>query len=420
MVIPSLGSIKVLPRTKPLNRLLVFCFWAVLVVGIIAHAGVLFASESLIKEVALPEGLSSAQTIAIDQSGYIWFTEKIGKKLTRLDPEKKEFTSFPLPASWGEVGFATFVLGQNDEIWFTVRRWAQNAQEQYVLGKYTPSDGFFTKFNLSIDAVPEELLVDDAGVIWFVASNKNRLYRVDPENFSFKGYPIPTPNGFPRSLAVDAEGFIWFVEPNANKIGKFDPGKELFYEYDIPTPFANPGKIAIDRNGKVWFVQLNTNRIGAFYPDLERFDEALIPTRRSSPNAIAADANGNIWFLEYRGNKVGVFLPESALFKEYEIPTFSSLPGDMVIDHKRSMLWFTEGNTEAKRLGVLSIADALAQTGKEDSIAQNASSRDSTPQAASSGSAARWLLYFLILAVIAVLAIGRLKHLKGQREGEAE
>jgi len=33
-----------------------------------------------IKEVALPEGLSSAQSIAIDSTGRIWFTEKVGKK----------------------------------------------------------------------------------------------------------------------------------------------------------------------------------------------------------------------------------------------------------------------------------------------------------------------------------------------------
>ncbi|MDX8411154.1 MAG: hypothetical protein R8K46_04665 [Mariprofundaceae bacterium] len=320
--------------------------------------------NQLIREIALPEGLSSAQSIAIDVAGRVWFTEKVGKILTVFDPASNKFSIHPLPKSWGNIGFSKFALSPNGDIWFTLNRWAEDGKDAHILGRFTPADGFFTKYTLSIEVLPKEIIVDAKGVVWFSAYDKSALYRVDPKSFAIKGYTIPSANSFPGGLASDGNGNIWFSEANANKIGKFVPGKNVFYEYELSTPFANPGEISIDKDGKVWFVETSANRIGLFYPDLKRFDEAIIPTPNSSPSALAHDSNGNIWFLEYRGNKVGVFNSKSATFREFPIPNFSSFPGDMAIDHSRSILWFTQGSTEAKRLGMLSIDKALADPGK--------------------------------------------------------
>lgn len=316
--------------------------------------------DQLIREIALPEGLSSAQSIAIDVSGRVWFTEKVGKKLAVFDPETNKFRVYTLPRSWGNLGFSKFALSPDGDIWFTLNRWAEDGKNRHMLGRFTPADGFFTKYDLSIKVLPKEIIVDSGGMVWFSAFDKSGLYRVDPKSFAIKGYAHPSANSYPSGLASDGNGDIWFSDPNANKIGKFIPGKGAFYEYSVPTAFANPGEISIDRDGKVWFVETSANRIGLFYPDLKRFDEAIIPTPNSSPSALTHDSNGNIWFLEYRGNKVGVFNPKSAVFREFLIPNFSSMPGDLAIDHKHSILWFTQGSTEAKRLGMLSIDKALA------------------------------------------------------------
>lgn len=356
-------------------------------------------SATPVKEVALPEGLSSAQSLAIDPLGRVWFTEKIGKKLAVYDPEKKEFATYPLPSSWGNMGFSSITLGPDGEIWFTVTRWVEGAEEPRILGRFTPADGYFTKYALPHNAIPEELFVDARGTIWFFASNKNFLYRVDPKTFALKGYPIPTANGHPRSLAADQKGHIWFVESNANKLGKFIPEEEVFHEYEVLTPFANPGKISIDKHGKIWFVEVTANRIGVFYPDMNRFDEAIIPTSGSSPVALANDDDGNIWFLEYKGNKVGVFNSEKAVFHEYDIPNFNSLPADMVIDRKRSLLWFTQSATEAKRLGMLSINEVLAESNKRDNSPQSPSVGKT-----SDGGTSKWLILLVAVIAIATLA----------------
>ena len=373
MVSPSLKTTSYIPRTVltafpglTLHGLILLCgvfCAAAMSIAADGPSGVM-AEDPIIREIALPEGLSSAQSIAIDAAGHVWFSEKVGKKLTVFDPATSQFKSYALPASWGDVGFSKFALSSDGEIWFTLNRWAEEEKETNILGRFSPADGYFVKYTLSLGVLPNEIIVDAKGIIWFSAYNKNSLYRVDPKSFAIKGYGIPSADSYPSGLASDKNGDIWFSEANANKIGKFVPGDEVFYEYQLPTPFANPGKISIGMDGKVWFVETSANRIGLFYPDLQRFDEAIIPTPNSSPSDLAHDNNGNIWFLEYRGNKVGVFNPKSAIFREFPIPNFSSLSGDMAIDHKRSILWFTQGSTEAKRLGMLSIDKALAGFGK--------------------------------------------------------
>jgi len=356
------------------------------------------ATSTPIKEVALPEGLSSAQSMAIDSTGRVWFTEKVGKKLAVYDPEKKEFATYSLPASWGNMGFSNITLGPDGEIWFTVTRWVEGGEEPHLLGRFTPADGYFTKYALPHNSIPEELIVDAKGTIWFFASNKNNLYRVDPKTFALKGYPIPTANGNPKSLAADQKGHIWFVESTANKIGEFNPEQEVFHEHEVLTQFANPGKISIDKHGKIWFVEVTANRLGMFSPEQKRFDEAIIPTPGSSPVALVNDDNGNVWFLEYKANKVGVFNSEKATFHEYDIPNYGSLPADMVIDRKRSLLWFTQSATEAKKLGMLSISEVLAENNKQDNAPVSPSVEN-----ASNVSLSKWLVFLVVIIAIATL-----------------
>jgi len=386
--------------------LLLRLLWSgVLVVLLAVFGEAVSASDSPIKEIALPEGLSSAQSIAIDARGRVWFSEKVGKKLTSFDPQSNKFESFSLPSSWGQLGFSKIAVGPQGDIWFTMHRWVENAQDPNMLGRFSPDDGYFTKYTLSIDSIPEDIFVASDGVIWFLANNKNSLYRVDPESFKIKGYSIPTENASPRGITADAKGNIWFSEANANKIGKFVPEDEVFHEYVVPTDFANPGEITIDKDGRVWFVKTTTNSLGVFYPDLLRFDEALIPTPKSSPNSIAADDNGRLWFLEYRANKVGVFDPVAAVFYEFDIPTFTSLPGELVIDHQRSVLWFTQSNTEAKRLGMLSLKEALQGSGKQKSLSQETSIKQKPMPVEPQVASVKWPLVIAI-AIIAIFIGG--------------
>jgi len=95
---------------------------------------------------------------------------------------------------------------------------------------------------------------------------------------------------------------------------------------------------------------------------------------------------------------VGVFNPETAIFHEYDIPNFGSLPADMAIDRKRSLLWFTQSSTEAKRLGMLSINEALAESNKQGNVPQSPAI-----EKASNGSISKWLILIVVIIGIAAL-----------------
>jgi virginiamycin B lyase len=332
-------------------------------------------ADLIIREFVVPEGISSPHNIAVSAEGKVWFTEKVGKNLVMFDPEGRTFDAHPLPAEWGSIGPARLAIAPDGGIWFSVRRWANSLDGTWLLGLFDPANGEFRKYILNDpnaagavgatgtnqgNVSPDDLLVDRMGVVWFLSPKENKLYSFAPNGTGLKDYPIPTPNSYPKGIAIDGGDTIWFVEANANKIAKFISATAAFSEYEIPTAFANPETLTVDAAGKVWFVELRTNRLSVFYPEDERFYEALIPTTAGLPNAIAAGGEGKIWFLEYMGNKVGVFDPIPAKFTEFDIPTFASLPGDLAIDTLRDRLWFSESNTESKRLGVLAMDKARA------------------------------------------------------------
>lgn len=140
------------------------------------------------------------------------------------------------------MGFSNIALGPDGDIWFTVTRWIEGAEEPHILGRFSPVDGYFTKYAIPHNSIPDNLTVDAKGTVWFIASNKNSLYRVDSKTFSLKGYPIPTDNGNPKSLSVDQNGHIWFVESIANKIGKFIPEQEAFMNMNCSLNLQTPEK----------------------------------------------------------------------------------------------------------------------------------------------------------------------------------
>jgi len=360
-----------------------------------------------ISEFDLPKEISAANSIGVDSSGNVWFAEKVGKNLTMFNPETKVFEVHPLPTTWGNVGPSRITFSPQGDIWFSVRRWAESVMETNSVGKFSLSDHSYHRYVLPSHTVPEELVVDTNGIVWFLAPDENRLYQFAPATAALQGYTIPTRNAYPRAISLDKKGNIWFAQANANQLANFDHATAAFHEYKIPTAFANPGEIAIDEQGRIWFVELTANRIGVFYPQWNRFDEVLIPTARGMPNGIKVDANGNLWFLEYRGNKIGVFNPVTASLAEYDIPSFNSQPGALAIDHKRGLLWFSESNTEVKKLGRLDIKAALAAKDKAGTAANEYTEGLSTDSRITNATPLGWLLLAFVLVITGTWFLGR-------------
>ena len=318
----------------------------------------------LIEEILMPEGISSPGEVRVDSNGNVWFTEKVGKSIVLYEPEKNSFTAFKIPNSWGNVGPEKFTIAEDGSIWFSVRRWAEDVEPTDFIGRLIPMEQRFERYELKGGHVPEEMVVDKGGVVWFIDVNHNELCSFEPEAKRLEAFTIPTANSYPRGLVIDREGNLWFAEANGNKIARFLVKERRFEEFTIPTPMFNPVAVSIDGDGRVWFAGLSANKIGLFYPERAIFNELIIPTPRGLPNSIGIDRHGNVWFVEYMGNRVGRFNPTTAQIEEFDIPTFNSLPGSVALDNRRDILWFAETSTEAKRLGKVDIKridSAMAQ-----------------------------------------------------------
>mgnify|MGYP003473193247 FL=1 len=78
------------------------------------------------------------------------------------------------------------------------------------------------------------------------------------------------------------------------------------------------------------------------------------------------------------------------------------------------MLWFTQSATDAKRLGMLSIEEALASSGKQD-----ATPSGTQAEQRSDGPASRWPLLLAILIALLILGGWRAWSVLRRRQSQA-
>jgi hypothetical protein len=71
----------------------------------------------------------------------------------------------------------------------------------------------------------------------------------------------------------------------------------------------------------------------------------------------------------------------------------------MVIDHQRSLLWFSQSATDAKRLGMLSISEALAANNKKQVDNQPSTAIEK----ASEAGIPKWLILLVVIIGVATL-----------------
>ena len=138
MVTPGVTTMQISAKTRPATYLLSLSYWVVCVLGVVVLEGDVLAAEDPIKEVVLPVGLSSAQSIAVDVKGRVWFTEKVGRKLALFEPSTGEFTTHALPSAWGSLGFSQFALSPDGAIWFTRAQMGRECGRASLPGKVRP------------------------------------------------------------------------------------------------------------------------------------------------------------------------------------------------------------------------------------------------------------------------------------------
>lgn len=325
-------------------------------------------AKTTIKEFKVATPYSFPFGIAVDSRGKVWFTEQAGNKIGFLDPVTGKIEELLIPAAKGidekakgdksfsvsDIGSPTAItIAPDDSVWF-VQRYGN------VLSRLDPATKEFQTFAIpTAQSAPHGVAVAKDGSIWFTERNGNKIGHFDPVKKAFKEYPVPAKNGQPAGIALDGAGSVWFAESGGNAIGKLDPASGNITEYPLLTPFANPSEVIVDSKGNVWFTQLNANSLGMLRANSGIFDQATIPTFASVPMGITLDKKGRVWFTQTRGNKIASFDSTVPIFREYDIPTPNSLPTSIALDAAGNV-WFTENDRDANRIAMLPAAEAAA------------------------------------------------------------
>lgn len=166
--------------------------------------------------------------------------------------------------------------------------------------------------------IREIALTPASPYVWGADLQKNRLFRVDPNDPTDQvPYPVPFdgPTG-PHTLNDDADGFIWDANIEGDVVHRFNPVTEEWKAYDQFPEGAVAHDIALnssfqvakDVNGKLWFTLIGKNKMASLDPetgDVEEFDipleEGNQPFRAAVYGAALRGDGKEVWFTQLTG-----------------------------------------------------------------------------------------------------------------------
>jgi virginiamycin B lyase len=129
-----------------------------------------------------PPTKGKPQRLQVDTDGTVWFSERRGGKIGRLDPTSATFKEFPLPGP---------------------------EPSPYAIG------------------------IDRNHMIWYSSHEQDTLNRLDPGNGEVIEYPYPHSEISMREFFRDSQGRMWYASSVNNKVGYF---------YFNDSPDEAPGK----------------------------------------------------------------------------------------------------------------------------------------------------------------------------------
>jgi len=257
-------------------------------------------------------------------SSFIWFVQKTGNKIGRLNPRTGESSAWLVPTSG------------STPLEIAIHRYQNSSIFNNTL--------FFTEYD----------------------GNKIGALRLIGDQWTFKEFLIPTPNSRPLDIAVDNEGYVWFTEFGADRIGKLNPWDGRFAEY-LVSEGSRPWGIVVDSKGLIWFTMSEARRIAKLDPRSGLCQSYEVPTARSKPRHIKIDSWGSVWYTEYDAGKIVKYLPNQAAFIELVLPNPDCGPDELALGYQGEV-WISESRSIKIARILPSIAATVSTASKASGI----------------------------------------------------
>lgn len=307
--------------------------------------GVLDPATGAVREIAFPWDAAGATGIAVDEAGRVFVAARDRNTILRFDPETEQFRQYRVPTPESKPCGVTVAKGQ---VWFSERNGNKIGRIDLdgSIREYTVSPGHSGPFIIA---------VDEEGGVWFSQIFTDSIGRLDPSSGAVEVFEIPGERVNPAGIALDSKGNVWFAGQASNELGVLvrtdlsyglekrpagappagrAGGSELpshwFSELEVPTATSIPGIVAVDTAGTVWFTEMGGGWVGPGFPPGPpgskvglvrdgKVRELATPTPESGPTSLALDPCGpDVWFTERRANRIARIRDDE--ITEYEIP----------------------------------------------------------------------------------------------------
>ena len=282
-----------------------------------------------IREWLLPSLGSRPHDPLAAADGSVWWTGQWASVLGRLNAATGVMKEYPLPPDSGPHGLTQDAMGH---VWFT------GISRNYI-GQLNPTTGEVTQYPVSMEGArgPHTPIFDQNGTLWFTLQS-GMVGRLVPDTGEMKIVTTPSDNTYPYGIVVNSAGVPWYVDFRGNRLGSVDPETMEIQEYSLPNPEARPRRIAITPDDVLWYTDYARGYLGRFDPATGEVQEWPSPSgSESRPYGIAAVGNV-VWYSEsaVRPNTLVRFDTETESFQTWVIPS-----GGGVV---RNMMATSDGN----------------------------------------------------------------------------
>jgi streptogramin lyase/plastocyanin len=316
-----------------------------------------------------PVGLAAARDA-------IWIAASYDNKILRFDRATHEVRELAIDAenAWPFV----VAVGPDGSVWFSQRAGGR-------IGRLDPASGTFRHYELPTpNSGPAGLALDPStGHVWLTESYADRIARLDPATGAVTEFTMSEKStglvSGPAGIAVDRGGGVWFAKLEG-KLGHIARGASTITLIDTPAHARRPAGVAVDPRGDVWLVALDGNCLLRYEPRVERFTSYALPTgspdakpstppaaRTARPFGIAFDRQGNLWFSEQYTGQLGVLdaaPPAIAIFSPGPtVRTATTLATAQALDRVSgvaSIEWSVDGKPVPLNAGRLDVSELAA------------------------------------------------------------
>lgn len=296
----------------------------------------------------IPSGRRGLHDSHFDNQGNIWYVDRIGLQLGKLDPRTAKFIDYPVPDKLAQPHGLT--MDHEGHMWFT---------SNVALGEVDPSTGEMTLYDFGIHQTNKQShghtpVVDSKDNVWFTASYSDEIGKWDHETKKITMYKVPTRYSFPYALVLDKNDKLWMAEWSRCKVVKFDPENQQFIEYSPLTRPCTMRRLSVDHKGTVWYALDGNGIIGKLDPVTTKITEYEMPVKYGWPYDIQPDKDDNLWISDSgQGGALVKFDPKMLKFTYYPSPQRTDMPKIELT--RDGAIWYTtrSADSDKQAVGVL-------------------------------------------------------------------